>query len=65
MQLDKLFFISDLAKIYPPCMRIITKETDLPKLKVGSLFLVTCIGGTLGREGDHSVLVPDINVSKV
>ncbi|XP_011251924.1 angiogenic factor with G patch and FHA domains 1 isoform X1 [Camponotus floridanus] len=55
---------SDLAKSYPPCMRIITKETDLPKLKVGSLFLVTCIGGTLGREGDHSVLIPDINVSK-
>ncbi|XP_070161472.1 angiogenic factor with G patch and FHA domains 1 [Polyergus mexicanus] len=54
----------DLAKSYPPCMRIIVKETDLPKLKVGSLFLVTYIGGSLGREGDHSVLIPDINVSK-
>ncbi|XP_018312231.1 angiogenic factor with G patch and FHA domains 1 isoform X2 [Mycetomoellerius zeteki] len=30
----------------------------------GSLFLVTCLGGTLGREGDHSVLIPDINISK-
>jgi len=46
-------------------MRIIVKETDLIKLKQGSLFLVTCIGGTLGREGDHSVLIPDINISKV
>ncbi|XP_050456396.1 angiogenic factor with G patch and FHA domains 1 isoform X1 [Cataglyphis hispanica] len=54
----------DLAKSYPPCMRIIVKETDLPKLKVGSLFLVICTGGSLGREGDHSVLIPDINVSK-
>ncbi|XP_018312230.1 angiogenic factor with G patch and FHA domains 1 isoform X1 [Mycetomoellerius zeteki] len=54
----------DLAKNYPPCMRIIVKETDLIKLKLGSLFLVTCLGGTLGREGDHSVLIPDINISK-
>ncbi|KAL6428658.1 hypothetical protein ACFW04_007930 [Cataglyphis niger] len=54
----------DLAKSYPPCMRIIVKETDLLKLKVGSLFLVTYTGGSLGREGDHSVLIPDINVSK-
>lgn len=46
-------------------MRIIVKETDLIKLKLGSLFLVTCLGGTLGREGDHSVLIPDINISKV
>lgn len=54
----------DLAKSYPPCIRVIVKETDLPKLKVGSLFLVTYTGGSLGREGDHSVLIPDINVSK-
>ncbi|XP_020294319.1 angiogenic factor with G patch and FHA domains 1 isoform X2 [Pseudomyrmex gracilis] len=54
----------DLAKSYPPCMRIIVKETDMAQLKVGSLFLVTCTGGSLGREGDHSVLIPDINISK-
>jgi len=54
--------ISDLAKSYPPCMRIIVKETDLAKLKLGSLFLVTCTGGSLGREGNHSVLIPDINI---
>lgn len=54
----------DLAKNYPPCMRIIVKETDLVELKLGSLFLVTYTGGSLGREGDHSVLIPDINISK-
>ncbi|XP_043276904.1 angiogenic factor with G patch and FHA domains 1 isoform X1 [Venturia canescens] len=54
----------DLAKIYPPCMRIIVKETNLSKLKVGTLFLVAYTGGTLGREGDHAVLIPDLNISK-
>lgn len=61
----KIILISDLAKGYPPCMRVIVKETDVEELKLGSLFLVTCTGGSLGREGDHSVLIPDINISKV
>lgn len=59
------FFIAESAKTYPPCMRIIVKETNLQKLKIGSLFIVTYTGGSLGREGDHSVLIPDINISKV
>ncbi|XP_011310394.1 angiogenic factor with G patch and FHA domains 1 isoform X3 [Fopius arisanus] len=54
----------ELAKTYPPCMRIIVKETNLQKLKAGSLFIVAYTGGSLGREGDHSVLIPDINISK-
>ncbi|XP_014489188.1 PREDICTED: angiogenic factor with G patch and FHA domains 1 [Dinoponera quadriceps] len=54
----------DIAKSYPPCMRIIVKETNLAKLKVGCLFVVTYTGGSLGREGDHSVLIPDVNISK-
>ncbi|XP_043582351.1 angiogenic factor with G patch and FHA domains 1 isoform X3 [Bombus pyrosoma] len=54
----------DLAKIYPPCMRIIVKETNLSKLKIGSLFFVAYTGGSIGREGDHSVVIPDINISK-
>lgn len=40
-------------------------ETNLTKLRVGELFLITFKGGSLGREGDHDVIVPDINVSKV
>ncbi|XP_059488851.1 angiogenic factor with G patch and FHA domains 1 isoform X2 [Neocloeon triangulifer] len=48
-----------------PCMRLIVQQTDLEKLKLGTLFIVTCTGGTLGREGSHhSVTVPDLNVSK-
>ncbi|XP_068982239.1 angiogenic factor with G patch and FHA domains 1 isoform X2 [Bombus flavifrons] len=54
----------DLAKTYPPCMRIIVKETNLSKLKIGSLFFVAYTGGSIGREGDHSVVIPDINISK-
>ncbi|XP_046611477.1 angiogenic factor with G patch and FHA domains 1 isoform X3 [Neodiprion virginianus] len=54
----------ELTKTYPPCIRIIVKETSLPKLKPGSLFLVAYTGGSMGREGDHSVLIQDINISK-
>ncbi|XP_046399060.1 angiogenic factor with G patch and FHA domains 1 [Ischnura elegans] len=52
------------SKEWPPCMRIIVKETEVKGLKVGTLFIVTCTGGTLGREGDHAVSIPDINISK-
>ncbi|XP_033229406.1 angiogenic factor with G patch and FHA domains 1 isoform X3 [Belonocnema kinseyi] len=54
----------DLAKIYPPCMRIVVKETNLRKLRLGTLFFVPYTGGSIGREGSHSVLIPDINISK-
>ncbi|XP_023954362.2 angiogenic factor with G patch and FHA domains 1 isoform X2 [Bicyclus anynana] len=54
-----------VAKHYPPCMRIIVRETTLPKLKVGSLYLITKDGGTIGREGDHhDILLKDNNVSR-
>lgn len=54
----------DIAKKYPPSLRIIVQETNIPKLKVGTLFLITFKGGTLGREGDHDVIIPDLNISK-
>ncbi|KAK0161126.1 hypothetical protein PV327_009638 [Microctonus hyperodae] len=54
----------DMAKTYPPCMRIIVKETNLAQLKIGSLFFIAYTGGSIGREGDHAVLIPDINISK-
>ncbi|XP_047523403.1 angiogenic factor with G patch and FHA domains 1 isoform X2 [Pieris napi] len=54
-----------VAKHHPPCMRVIVRETTLPKLKVGSLFLVTKDGGTIGREGEHhSIVLRDQNVSR-
>ncbi|XP_045501608.1 angiogenic factor with G patch and FHA domains 1-like isoform X2 [Colias croceus] len=57
--------LESVAKHHPPCMRIIVRETTLPKLKVGSLFLITKDGGTIGREGDHhAVVLRDQNVSR-
>ncbi|XP_013187483.2 angiogenic factor with G patch and FHA domains 1 isoform X1 [Amyelois transitella] len=54
-----------VAKHHPPCMRVIVRETKLPKLKVGSLFLVTKDGGTVGREGEqHTIIIRDTNVSR-
>nr|CAD7427206.1 unnamed protein product [Timema monikensis] len=54
----------EVAEAWPPCMRIIVEETGLDNLKVGSLSIVTCTGGTLGREKEHAVHIPDINISK-
>lgn len=45
-------------------MRIIVEHSNLPKIKVGSLHIVTYEGGTLGREGNHAIILPDINISK-
>lgn len=56
---------AEVANAWPPCLRVIVKETALENLSVGSLFIVTCTGGTLGREGDHAIFIPDINISKV
>ncbi|XP_076259686.1 angiogenic factor with G patch and FHA domains 1 isoform X1 [Rhynchophorus ferrugineus] len=55
---------SDISKQWPPCVRLIVETTDIPKIRIGSLFIITCDGGTIGREGDHAVHLPDINVSK-
>ncbi|XP_037961729.2 angiogenic factor with G patch and FHA domains 1 isoform X2 [Plutella xylostella] len=57
--------IDSVAKHHPPCMRVIVRETKLPKLKVGSLFLITKDGGTVGREGEkHAILLNEHNVSR-
>uniref|UniRef100_A0A0A1XQA5 Angiogenic factor with G patch and FHA domains 1 n=1 Tax=Zeugodacus cucurbitae TaxID=28588 RepID=A0A0A1XQA5_ZEUCU len=55
----------DIAKKYPPSLRIIVQESNLETLKVGSLSLITYKGGSLGREGNHDVIIPDVNVSKL
>ncbi|XP_063385949.1 angiogenic factor with G patch and FHA domains 1 isoform X2 [Cydia fagiglandana] len=57
--------LDSIAKHHPPSMRVIVRETNLPKLKVGTLFLVTKDGGTVGREGStHTILIEDYNVSR-
>lgn len=58
------FLVAEVAAAWPPCMRIIIKSTELTKLKEGSLYIITYQGGTLGREGNHSIIIPDINISK-
>lgn len=58
------FLFADISRKYPPSLRIIVQETNVAALRRGSLFIVTCKGGSLGREGDHDVIIPDINVSK-
>lgn len=60
----KTLLVSEIANAWPPCMRLIVTETNLEKVSEGTLFIVTCDGGKLGREGDHSIIIPDINVSK-
>ncbi|XP_004933483.1 angiogenic factor with G patch and FHA domains 1 isoform X1 [Bombyx mori] len=55
----------NVAKHHPPCMRVIVRETSLPKLKIGNLFLITKDGGTIGREGEqHAIVLKDHNVSR-
>ncbi|XP_062549925.1 angiogenic factor with G patch and FHA domains 1 isoform X3 [Armigeres subalbatus] len=54
----------DISRKYPPSLRLIVQESSVASLKEGSLFIITCNGGSLGREGDHDVIIPDINVSK-
>lgn len=58
------FWFPDIAKKYPPSLRIIVQETHIDQLTVGSLHLITYKGGSLGREGAHDVIIPDLNVSK-
>ncbi|KAH8299902.1 hypothetical protein KR044_007353 [Drosophila immigrans] len=65
LQTSNLIFVPpDIAKKYPPSLRIIVQETNVQELTVGSLHLITYKGGSLGREGQHDVIIPDVNVSK-
>nr|CAH7734603.1 unnamed protein product [Callosobruchus chinensis] len=54
---------SDISKA-APCMRVIVEASEVPSMKIGSLFIITRDGGSLGREGHHSIIIGDLNVSK-
>ncbi|XP_026473916.1 angiogenic factor with G patch and FHA domains 1-like isoform X2 [Ctenocephalides felis] len=56
--------IMETTRMGHPAMRIIVAESNNSKIKVGTLFLITCSGGTIGREGNHAIVLPDINISK-
>jgi len=48
-----------------PCIRAMVVESSC--IAASSLFIITCTGGTIGREADlgHAILIPDPAVSKV
>ncbi|KAL3867492.1 hypothetical protein ACJMK2_044693 [Sinanodonta woodiana] len=52
------------AANWPPCIRMIAPASG--SLDVGTLFIVTCTGATIGREKDmnHTIMIPDLSVSK-
>lgn len=54
----------EVTEVQFPCIRAIVIKSS--KLKVGSLFIVTYIGGTIGREKNvsHVMRIPDVEVSK-
>ena len=37
-------------------VRLFVKTSEDEKVKVGSLYIVTCKGGTIGSKGDHEVM---------
>lgn len=59
-----LFSCSEMQNC-TPCVRAMVIQSD--SLPVGSLFIITCTGGTIGRDTDlgHSIVIPDPLVSKV
>ncbi|TRY65667.1 hypothetical protein TCAL_14059 [Tigriopus californicus] len=46
----------------PPCIRMVVVQSEV--MTCGELFIVTCMGGSVGREGEHDVLLDDIGCSK-
>ncbi|XP_056022574.1 angiogenic factor with G patch and FHA domains 1-like isoform X2 [Ostrea edulis] len=50
---------------YPPCIRLIVTDSD--QLDYGSLFIITCDGGTIGREKNigNVIIIPDNNISRI
>jgi len=48
-----------------PCIRLVVKASEDERVKLGSLYIVTCKGGTIGSKGEHEVLLPDLGCSKL
>ncbi len=59
-----LYFTESVLN-WPPCIRVMVTESDL--LDVGTLFIVTVSGATIGREKSlgHAIHIPDQQISKV
>uniref|UniRef100_T1G9Y4 FHA domain-containing protein n=1 Tax=Megaselia scalaris TaxID=36166 RepID=T1G9Y4_MEGSC len=54
--------ITDIAN--PSYLRFVVQETNLEIIQIGTLFIPTYKGGSLGKEGNHDVILPDIKVSQ-
>lgn len=67
LDLDNSSSPTTVEEVHPPCIRAIVLETCSPAIKKGSLFLVTCMGGAIGREDAHpnTIVLPDSSVDKV
>ena len=48
---------------FPPSIRAIVENSE--NLQIGSLILITCSGGIIGRDKTNAVYLPDVCVSKV
>eukprot|EP00088_Acartia_fossae_P070667 TRINITY_DN9533_c1_g1_i2.p1 TRINITY_DN9533_c1_g1~~TRINITY_DN9533_c1_g1_i2.p1 ORF type:complete len:650 (-),score=158.06 TRINITY_DN9533_c1_g1_i2:198-2114(-) len=48
-----------------PCIRLCVVQSEDERVQVGSLYIVTCKGGTIGSKGSHEVLLPDLGCSKL
>ncbi|ESP05549.1 hypothetical protein LOTGIDRAFT_102757, partial [Lottia gigantea] len=50
---------------WPPCIRVMVNQSEC--LDIGDLFIVTCTGGTIGREKgkNHVIEINNINISRV
>ncbi|XP_033750133.1 angiogenic factor with G patch and FHA domains 1-like [Pecten maximus] len=61
---DVIMAEEEIVSKWPPCIRMIVTDSDI--IDPGTLFIVTCTGATVGREKEmgHTVLIPDINISK-
>lgn len=55
--------IKDAEESFPPSIRAIVENSE--NLQIGSLILITCSGGIIGRDKTNAVYLPDICVSKV
>ena len=47
-----------------PCIRLVVQSSQCDTVSVGTLFIVTCKGASIGREGTHDVLLEDVGCSK-
>jgi len=47
-----------------PCVRIIVKSSEDENVAAGTLYIVTCKGGSIGSKGAHEVFLQDLGCSK-